>query len=214
MACNANRCRGGRFNARPGFLLPVVWRAGITALVLVCAGSGQPAAAPAEDLVSQCTACHGDGERPPQTPETPILAGQPELYALYQLVFFRQGQRRQEVMSDLVKDLKDDDLRDLAKWIAGLPPPPPAHDAPDAARFQHGAEIARSHRCPICHAPDLAGHEHVPRLAGQQEAYLLKALQDYKTGRRVGIQAAMAEVLSEIDADGLADLAHYLAHVR
>ena len=148
----------------------------------------------------------------------PLLGGQPELYALYQLVFFRKGQRKHEVMSEVVAEMSDDDLRALAAWVGTLPPPPAmalqVERSPRAPeKFDRGAELARSHRCGVCHEPDLAGREHMPRLAGQQEAYLLKTLQDYKAGRRVGIQAAMAEVLSDMDAADLEALAHFMAHL-
>ena len=54
----------------------------------------------------------------------------------------------------------------------------------------------------------------MPRLAGQHEAYTVKALQDYRAGARVGTQAAMAEAVRGLDATALADLSHYLAHFR
>ncbi len=171
-------------------------------------------AEPLDALIEQCAQCHGDDRRPAVSPETPTLAGQPELYALYQLVYFRQGQRKQAAMNDLVRDLGDDTLLALAKWVAELPEAPPHQGEPDPARYKRGADLARQHRCPICHNADFAGREHIPRLAGQQEAYLSKALQDYKAGNRIGIQAAMVEVLTEIDDAGLDDLAHYLAHFR
>ena len=148
------------------------------------------------------------------TPQTPALGGQPELYALYQLVYFRQGTRKEAAVNDLLRELGDDDLRVLAKYVAALPAPPELESTADPARYRRGAALARRHRCPICHDADFSGREYLPRLAGQQEPYLLQALKDYKSGARVGIQAAMAEVLSEIDAVGLEDLAHYLAHFR
>ncbi len=54
----------------------------------------------------------------------------------------------------------------------------------------------------------------MPRLAGQHEDYTIKALQDYRAGVRVGTQAVMAEAVRGLDDAALADLAHYLAHVR
>ena len=192
-------------------LLRVVAAAAILAAAALL---GAASAEPLDALIEQCAQCHGDGQRPAATPETPTLNGQPEFYALYQLVYFRQGQRKQTAMNDLVRDLGDDTLRALAKWVAELPDAPPDQGEPDPARYKRGAELARQHRCPVCHNPDFAGREHIPRLAGQREAYLSKALRDYKAGHRIGIQAAMVEVLTEIDDAGLDDLAHYLAHFR
>jgi cytochrome c553 len=54
----------------------------------------------------------------------------------------------------------------------------------------------------------------MPRLAGQHEAYTIKALQDYRTGARVGTQAAMAEAVRGLSDANFGDLAYFLARVR
>jgi len=38
----------------------------------------------------------------------------------------------------------------------------------------------------VCHNPDFSGREPMPRLANQREEYLLKAMQDYRSGNRIG----------------------------
>jgi cytochrome c553 len=189
---------------RAGWLLPAAFL-----------GLG-PAAAAADfnELKEPCAVCHLGDAGKPATEDTPYLGGQPELYALYQLAYFRQGARKHEIMSEQVKGLGDDDLRALAQWVGTLPPPAPSASPRDEARYARGEKLAQAHRCGFCHDAGYAGREHLPRLAGQQETYLLKSLEDFKTGRRVGIQAAMAEVLSDIDEAGMADLAHFLAHYR
>jgi cytochrome c553 len=51
----------------------------------------------------------------------------------------------------------------------------------------------------------------VPRLAGQREDYLVKALRDYKSNARRVYDPSMADVMYLLtDADSL-DLAHFLA---
>jgi len=185
----------------------------VVALCLSLAEARHSDAKSLDALIEQCATCHGEGSGPPASLDTPILGGQSELYALYQLVYFRNGQRKQPVMNELVQNLADDDLRALAKWVGSLSPAPPGQQrSSNPDRYQSGEALARRHRCPICHDTDYLGRDHIPRLAGQREQYLLKALNDYKTGARVGIQAAMAEVLAEVDDDGLEDLAHFLAH--
>jgi cytochrome c553 len=52
----------------------------------------------------------------------------------------------------------------------------------------------------------------MPRLAGQREAYMVKALQDYRAGVRVGTQAAMAEAVRGLSEEDFAAIAHFLAH--
>jgi len=66
-------------------------------------------------------------------------------------------------------------------------------------------------RCASCHTDTYAGTKAVARLAGQREDYLLKSLQDYKSG---GSMAAMAEVAYPLSEEEITALAHYLAHLR
>ena len=80
--------------------------------------------------------------------------------------------------------------------------------------IKRGAELAQERMCASCHNPDYSGREQMPRLAGQHEAYTLKALQDYQAGVRVGTQAAMAEAVRGLTEEELADLAYYHAHFR
>lgn len=105
-------------------------------------------------------------------------------------------------------------LRSLVDAIAKLPPPPPPLDKPDAARFQRGGAIVAKQQCVSCHGADFSGNNNVPRVANQREDYLLKALRDYKSGRRVGYgNSVMPETVSGLDDKDLSDLAHFLAHV-
>jgi hypothetical protein len=84
--------------------------------------------------------------------------------------------------------------------------------------MQHGSSGARSlvrkHHCLFCHNSDFSGHENVPRLAGQREDYLLKALLDFKSNTRPGYDASMAEVVRPISEAELADLAYLMARAR
>lgn len=82
----------------------------------------------------------------------------------------------------------------------------PAQAAGDLAKGKEKAAAV----CGACHGPD--GNSSVPdfpRLAGQQEDYIVKALQDYKAGNRKNpIMAAQAEPLSK---DDMADLAAWFS---
>jgi cytochrome c553 len=161
----------------------------------------------------QCLACHGESGVSP-TPETPSLGGQPELFVLYQLVAFRDGQRKVEIMNEMMKGMSDDDLRAAAAFVAKLPPAPAAAEQGDPTRMAKGKALADANRCGFCHGAALAGNEQIPRIAHQREDYLLKALRDYKTDKRFGSGAAMNEVVHPLGEQDLADLAHYVAHLR
>jgi len=112
----------------------------------------------------------------------------------------------------MAKGLTDDDLRALADRIEKLPPPPPPSQKPDAVRFNQGKAIVEKNHCGNCHGSDFSGGNNVPRTANQREDYLLKALRDYKGGKRVGYgNAVMPETVAGLSDDQLADLAHFLA---
>lgn len=160
-----------------------------------------------------CLDCHGENGVS-ATPDTPSLGGVPEYYALLQLVEFRDGNRRSEVMREIVADMTDDDLRAAAAFVAAQPRPPAPEETGDPERMQRGAILVSKGRCDICHGRRLLGGEQMPPLRHQREDYLLKALRDYKAERRLGDRAAMVEVVIPLTDADLADLAHYLAHIR
>ena len=116
--------------------------------------------------------------------------------------------------SDIVVQNHCAPIRNLGAYLASLTPPkPPApDDNPDLSR--KGAEAAAGRRCASCHTDSYAGTKAVARLAGQREDYLLKALNDYKSGQRSGGgMAAMAEVAYPLSEEEITALAHYLAHL-
>jgi cytochrome c553 len=160
-----------------------------------------------------CVQCHGANGVSP-TPETPSLGGIAELYALLQLVAFRGGNRKSDIMREVVDGMTDDDLRAAAAFVAGQTPPPAPDEPGDPERMARGAALAAKHRCGQCHGQQYAGGEQMPPLRHQREDYLLKALRDYKAERRLGSRAAMIEVVAPLGDDDLSDLAHYLAYAK
>ena len=166
-----------------------------------------------QDKIAQCAACHGeDGQS--KDPKIPNIGGQPKLFVMYQLFFYREGRRKNPEMNVIAKELTDAELDAIADHVAKLPPSPPVGGAIDEARYQRGAKLAQERICASCHNPDYSGREQMARLAGQHPEYTLKALQDFRAGIRIGTQAAMPETVRGLDDEALADLAHYLAHFR
>ena len=170
------------------------------------------AADPPEKL-APCLACHGASGQS-DTENVPSLGAQNAPYALIQLFMFREGLRVAEPMNEMAKPLTDDDLRTLSDAIAGLPAPKPPADAGDPARMEKARALAEQYHCSVCHRPNFAGQDNVPRIADQREDYLLKALRDYKSGARHGYDATMAEALQPVDDAALLELAYFVARVR
>jgi cytochrome c553 len=160
-----------------------------------------------------CAGCHGENAIS-QMENIPSLAGQPDQFIQWQLVFFRSGSRKNEQMQPIVEQIDNEDIRNLGAYFASLTPPKAAQpdDNPDLSR--KGAQAAVGRRCASCHTDTFAGTKAVARIAGQREDYLLKALHDYKAGvRSGGGMAAMADVAYPLSEEEITALAHYLAHL-
>jgi cytochrome c553 len=160
-----------------------------------------------------CLACHGENGQS-RTPEVPSLGAQSEYYVTIQLVMFRDKLRAVDIMNDVLAGVSDDAVRELARFISGLPAPEAVHDAADPARIERAQVVARKNHCIVCHKPDFSGGNNVPRLAGQREDYLVKALRGYKDNSRRGYDASMADVIEPLDDAQILDMAYYLARVR
>jgi cytochrome c553 len=161
------------------------------------------------EQVKVCGACHGDDGNS-QIINIPSLAGQPEFFLHYQLFLMREGVRRIEVMTPLVKDLTDDDLAALARHFASLPAKP-SNERIDAERVRRGAGLAAARRCGSCHLPSLAGQDQMPRLAKQRVDYLIHSLTDIRDGKRSGGDTLMSGAVAGLSDSDLAALAHYSA---
>jgi cytochrome c553 len=182
------------------------------ALVLAATVALPAGAATLAERLAPCLACHGEKGQS-ENPEVPSLGAQPAPYTLIQLYLFREKQRKVELMNEYAKDLSDDDLRQFSDAIAKLPAPKP-EDAGDAARMQRGQALIQHHHCNVCHQSNLAGRDNVPRLAGQREDYLAKALREYKSNARVGYEPIMLEVMRPLGDADIADLAYAAARMK
>ena len=193
------------FNALCGLAL------GLSSLASVPAHAADLAAG--KEKAELCIGCHGEGGIS-QTENIPSLAGQPDQFIQWQLVFFRSGTRKNEQMQPIVEQINNDDIRNLGAYFASLDPPKAAKPDDNLDLSRKGAQAAVGRRCASCHTDPYAGTKAVARIAGQREEYLLKALQDYKSGvRSGGGVAAMADVAYPLSEEEITALAHYLAHL-
>jgi len=184
----------------------------LSVAVLISSPAHAADIAAGKEKAELCVGCHGENGIS-QLENIPSLAAQPDQFIQWQLVYFRAGARKNEQMQPIVEQLNNDDIRNLGAYFAQLAPPkPPADDNPDLSK--KGAQAAAGRRCASCHTDSYAGTKAVARVAGQRQDYLLKALQDYKSGvRSGGGQAAMADVAFPLHEEEIEALAHYLAHL-
>jgi cytochrome c553 len=184
----------------------------LTALALAFVAASANAETLQERFVT-CQGCHGEKGQS-EIENTPSLGGQQAPYALIQLFMFREKLRVFEPMNDIAKAFTDDDLRTFSDYIAQIPKPAPPADAGEPARMQRGQALTKHYLCNTCHNGDFSGKENVPRIANQREDYLAKTLAEYKDNSRHGYDGIMADVMSALPKEQIADLAYYIAHFR
>src|SRR5258708_15418371 len=186
------------------------FRSVVTVLATIFLAAPAAAQPKAPAIAQTCVACHGS-KGVSTINDTPSIAGQPDIFTQYQLVFMRDGQRPPGVMQGIVKTLTDAHIRELGAYYAALPPPPPFAKANpvDADKVN---EIMGPRRCGNCHKEDFSGQGETGRLAGQRPDYLIKSLTDFRTGARRGRgMGAMMEVSVTLKDQDIEMIAHYVA---
>lgn len=196
---------------RRQFISHAISAVALLALGALSAGAAEDAAI--QEKASVCSGCHGENGIS-QTENIPSLAGQPDQFIQWQLVFFRAGSRKNEQMQPIVEEITNEDIRNFGAYFSQMTPPKAEEDKdPDLSK--KGAQVAVGRRCASCHTDNFAGTKAVARLAGQREEYLVKALHDYKAGARVGGGvAAMADVAYHMSDEEITAVSHYLAYFK
>ena len=171
-------------------------RALAACLTVMCFAQAALAPSPAaadpgevEELVGAvCQSCHMiDGNS--VVPIFPKLAGQQPHYIESQLEAWRDGRRPIEVMEPIRDQVKRRDFEALAEYFASKTAAPGVVTDPALAEagrllYLDGNEDTGVPACEACHQWDGEGNDLYPRLAGQHQAYTVKALQDFRSGAR------------------------------
>jgi cytochrome c553 len=184
------------------------------ALLLSLMASSSHAAGPSETAKTVCATCHGlDGNS--TDPQYPKLAGMDQEYLMRQLKAFASGKRREETMAGIVAGIDPNDFSTLAAYYGKLKPTRgQVVDAQLAVQgktlYNDGNTDSGVPACAGCHQPDGKGNARFPRLAGQHQAYILKQLADYKSGRRA-TDPLMTTVGKRLTPDEAKALAEYIA---
>jgi cytochrome c553 len=182
------------------------------AVAFLAAGAAPVFAADAEAGRAKskpCASCHGaDGNA--KIAGTPSLAGQPTMYTHWQLIKFRDGRRKNDQMTAFVAKLTDEDMADLAAFYAEQKPTQrPAKLDPQ--KVEDGKKAAAFYHCNSCHQPNLAGKEQIPRLAGQDIAYLRKLIRGFKEKTASDLDGTMTMSAQPISEEDIEILAQFLA---
>lgn len=150
-----------------------------------------------------CLGCHGiEGYRNAYPSyRVPKLGGQKPEYVAGALRAYRDGTREHHTMQAQSAVLNDQDIEDLAAWVAqaGV-----ASDDVDAAAV---ANLEAAQVCITCHGTAGAAMVPIPPvLSGQHSSYLEQALRQYRDGERgTTVMSGFAAPLSEDDIKRLAE---------
>jgi cytochrome c553 len=169
---------------------------------------GTPAKPPQAEI---CDACHGPNGAA-VIAENPSLAGQSWRYIYIELKDFNEGRRTDPVMTPIAKVLSRDEMIALGNWYAAQKPATNQFKA-DSAKVDAGRKVSDAVLCPMCHGGGFVGQNEVPRVAGQNPAYIRKQLQDFKAKRRTNDGGNMTSVAHTLSDSDIENLSEYIANL-
>ena len=137
-----------------------------------------------------CAACHGANGEGNVALNSPKIAGQEPWYVRRQLELFRSGARGTAAgdiygmqMRPMAMSIVDEAaIENLIAYVQTLPVNPPAITVEGDAVAGKVAYAV----CAACHGANAEGLEQLggPRLAGQEDWYLVRQINNFKLGRR------------------------------
>jgi len=158
-----------------------------------------------------CAHCHGtDGNS--TSSAYPSLAGQTRDYLYRQMKDFKEGRRKNAMMTPSIGVLSDQDMQDLAEYFSAQSIVRSKFDA-DPAKVEQGRKIAQEAQCVACHQAGFKGLNEFPRLSRQKYPYIVKQLKDYRDGLRTNDNGVMAPTAKNLSDEQIEALAHYLASI-
>ena len=160
-----------------------------------------------EETVNICAACHGEGGVPVEG-DIPVLWGQQFYYLYVQMKDYKAGRRANETMQPMVEGFTRDQMKALASYFSERAWPNIATEK-DSGKASGGRSQAAAGQCAQCHNKYL-GDSRVPRVAGQQEPYLLRTMLEFKNKIRLN-SPAKGSLLKSYEDAGIEELAHFLA---
>jgi len=176
-------------------------------LLTLCAIFAPPALAEGnidrgKTLAYTCLGCHGiEGYRNAYPSyRVPKLGGQKAAYIAAAIKGYGDGMRTHPTMSAHAGSLSDQDIDDVAAFIASI------GTATVAAGGSKNTNLEAAQTCVACHGQNgISVNPTWPTLAGQHEDYLVKALNQYRDGtRKEAVMTQMAAALTDADVDLLA----------
>jgi cytochrome c553 len=157
-----------------------------------------------KQLSYTCYGCHGISNYKNVYPtySVPKLQGQHAEYLAAALAAYAKGERSHSTMHSQAATMSEQDMKDIAAFLAGEELKPDQQSQPEG-KLPQKAEL-----CTSCHGADGVGITGLyPTLSGQHADFLLRALLDYKSGSRKN--PVMSGFVANLSADELRELAEY-----
>jgi cytochrome c553 len=165
-----------------------------------------------------CVACHAaDGNS--TTPANPKIARQHPEYLVKQLQEFKSGKRDNAVMKGFASALSDEDMRNIAYWLADQKATTGFATEKDLVRvgeriYRGGIQDRQIAACAGCHGPTGSGiPAQYPRLSGQHAEYTRTQLSAFRSGARNN-NAQMTGVAAKMNDMEIKAVSDYIAGLR
>jgi cytochrome c553 len=169
-----------------------------------------------EATVTPCFLCHGLDGAGDSAGAFPRLTGQAAFYMYKQLVDYASGQRPDDIMSPIAREMTEQQMEEVSFYYSVIDAPylsrPELDPAmPDRARAiaEDGLPERDVQACNLCHGRDGRGNPPLfPYLAGQYALYTELQLRLFRQNTRdndpLGVMRQIAEGLSDEDIRALA----------
>lgn len=165
-----------------------------------------------------CVACHAaDGNS--TTPANPKLAQQHPEYLIKQLQEYKSGKRDNAIMKGFASALSDDDMRNIAFWVASQKATTGFAQDKDLVRlgeriYRGGIADRQVAACAGCHSPTGSGiPAQYPRLAGQHAEYTMTQMNQFRSGARKN-SVQMTQIAAHMTDEEIRAVADYIAGLR
>lgn len=165
-----------------------------------------------------CQGCHGEEGIGP-APNLPNLAGQFQKYIEKQIHDYQDAKRADSMMSGMAAGIAEMDIKDMAAYFASMKrmADAPGGDKDLAAKgkkiFREGNAETGVSACGNCHGendPKKDAKNNVfPVISGQPKDYLLKQMNDFRSGERhndaAGMMGNIAKKMTDAEIDAVVE---------
>lgn len=191
-------------------------------VVLVAMGAAQAAEGDpkaGKDKSAACQGCHGE-EGISIAPNFPNLAGQFAKYTERQVLDYQSGKRVDPMMSGMAASVTEpQDVKDIAAYYAskkrmkGTPGGNKALLAKGKVIFYQGNPETGVYACSNCHGENGYGldakNNVFPVISGQTKDYILKQMNDFRSGERkndpAGMMSGVAKKMTPAEIEAVSE---------